>query len=113
MADLVLDEQRVPAVLEQVGDIGAAQRVEVQPGGQAEGVAGLGEPPVQRADPDPLARARTATTPPSPPAAGNSGRASSIHCSSTPGSHGQTVSTLRRFGGDPRLALPNRTRHRP
>jgi len=47
------------------------------------------------------------------PAAGIIGRASPIHCSSTPGSHGQTVSTLRRFGGDPRLALPNRTRHSP
>ena len=54
MADLVLDEQRVPPVFDQVGDIGAAQRVEVQPGRQAERVAGLAEPLVQRADPDPL-----------------------------------------------------------
>ena len=47
MADLVLDEQRVPAVLDQVGDIGAAQRVEVQPRGQAERVPVGGEPAVQ------------------------------------------------------------------
>ena len=54
MADLVLDEQRVPAVFEQVGHIRAAQRVEVQPGGQPERVAGLIEPLVQGADPDAL-----------------------------------------------------------
>ncbi len=47
------------------------------------------------------------------PAVPISGRASSIHWPSTPGSHGQTVSTLRRFGGDPFIALPNRTRHSP
>lgn len=54
MANLVLDEQRVPAIFEQVGHIRAAQRVEVQPSGQAKRIAALGEPPVQRACPDPL-----------------------------------------------------------
>jgi len=54
VADLMLDEQRVPAI-EQVGDIRAAQRMQIQPGGQAERVPGFGEPPVQGAHPDPLA----------------------------------------------------------
>jgi len=42
-----------------------------------------------------------------------SGRASSAHCASTGGSHGQTVSTLRRFGGEPLPPLPYRTWHSP
>jgi hypothetical protein len=79
----VLDEQRVPAVFDQVRDVGEVQRVEVQPGAQPERVAGGGEPFVQGADPA------------YPGQAGIKGRASLIQCSSTPGSHGHTFSALR------------------
>jgi len=44
---------------------------------------------------------------------GISGRASSIHWASTCGTHSHTVSTLRCLGGDPFIALPNRTWHTP
>jgi hypothetical protein len=48
MADLLLDEERVPAVLDEVGDVGAAQGVEVQTVRQAERLPRGGEPVVDR-----------------------------------------------------------------
>ena len=54
MADLLLDEERVPAVLDEVGDVGAAQGVEVQAARQAERLAGGGEPVVDRDQADPV-----------------------------------------------------------
>ena len=111
MAGLVLDGQRVRPVLDEVGDIEAAQRMEVQPGGQPELVT-VGRTACSARDPDPLPRSDGHNAGEAV-ALANSGRASLIHCSSTPGSQGQTVSTPRRFGADPLPALPNRTRHRP
>ena len=51
--DLLLDEQGVQAILDQVGDIGAAQRVEVQARVQAQRVTVGDEPRVQPLQPDP------------------------------------------------------------
>lgn len=48
MSSLVLDEQGVHAGFDQVGDVGAAQRVDVQAGGEAEVFALAVEPAVQR-----------------------------------------------------------------
>ena len=108
VADLLLDEQRVPAVLDQVGDVGAAQRVEVQARVQAEVVAVGGEPGV-----DPRSPIR---------APRSDGHSAGLPCVAEqrpdlgdplgPGPRpiqAQTVSTLRRFGGEPFIALPYRT----
>lgn len=53
VSDLFLDEPGVVAGLDEVGDVRAAQRVEVQAGFQAEGVAVGGEPGVQALVADP------------------------------------------------------------
>ena len=112
MAGLLLHEQRIPPGLDQVRDIGAAQRVEIQALIQAERVPVLAQPPVQRARPirGPRSDGHSAAD---SPADGISGRASATHWSSTSGTHSHTVSTLRCFGGDPFIALPNRTWHTP
>ncbi len=52
MADLLLDEQRVEAVLDQMGHIGVPQAVRVQHRVQAEVVAPVGEPVVDVGQPD-------------------------------------------------------------
>jgi hypothetical protein len=52
VANLLLDEQRVVSVLDQVGDVGPAQRVELQRGVQADGVPVGGEAGVQPLEPD-------------------------------------------------------------
>ncbi|MER7124065.1 hypothetical protein ACFQL8_31670 [Streptomyces goshikiensis] len=104
MTDLLLDKQRVVAVLDPVGDVGPAQRVELQRRVQADGVPIAGEAGVQALKTDPRAspnghRAR-------PVECRIPGRTSLIHSSIVPGVQRQTVSTLRRLGGDPFLALP-------
>jgi hypothetical protein len=47
------------------------------------------------------------------PSAASSGRTSPTHCSSTSTIHGHTASTLHRFGGEPFIALPWRTKQTP
>ena len=113
MADLLLHEQRVPAVLDQVRDVGAAQRVEVQPGRQAERRRGRRRSGVDLGQPDP----RSARSEGHSAAlasvllglAASSGRTVLVHSSRTSAVHGQTVNTLRRFGAEPFIALPWRT----
>jgi hypothetical protein len=53
VAGLLLDEQRVPAGLDQVGDVGPAQRVELQRRVHTQRVALGREPSVDRRQPDP------------------------------------------------------------
>lgn len=56
MADLFLHEPRIPAILDQMRDIRAAQRMKVQHRIQAELVAVLGQPLVQMLHTDPHPR---------------------------------------------------------
>jgi hypothetical protein len=58
VAGLLLHEQRVPARLDQVSDVRAAQRVELQRRVQAQRVALGREPPVDRRQADPAAALR-------------------------------------------------------
>jgi hypothetical protein len=58
VAGLLLDEQRVPARLDQVSDVGAAQRMELQRRVQAQHVTLGREPPVDRRHADPAAALR-------------------------------------------------------
>ncbi len=53
MTGLVLDEQRIPAVLDQVRDIRAAQRMEVQPGREPERGPARSEPVIDLVHADP------------------------------------------------------------
>lgn len=55
VADLLLDEARVPAVLDQVGDVGPAEGVEVESVVQAEGLAVGDEAGVEPLAADPQA----------------------------------------------------------
>ena len=111
VADLFLDKTRIPAVLDQVGDIRPAQRVEVQAVVQAQGLAVGDEAGVEPLAADPRS------------ALGGPGRRVAVGAeqradlgeplTQMSGVQSHTVSTLRRLGGEPFMALPNRTRHRP
>ena len=54
MTALELDEERVPARLDEVRDVASSQPVEIQPGVESEGVTVAGEPRVDPLEPDPL-----------------------------------------------------------
>jgi len=103
-----LDEQRVRAVFDQVGDIRVAQAVHRQPAGQP----GCGRQAANRSSTE-----RGEIRPPRsvshsagwPPSARSGGRTSSRYCPNASAAHGITVATARRRGGLPRIALPYRT----
>jgi hypothetical protein len=79
--------------------------VDVQAFVKAEGGLVGGEPPVERGRADPSAPLRSdGHSALDPAACCICGRASSAHWPMTSGAQSQTLSTLRRLGGDPFLA---------
>lgn len=104
VADLLLDEHQVVAVLDQVGDVGPVQRVELQCGIQASGYEAKRESSRWTPIRGPLSDDQRALL----VECRIPGRSSLIHIHSSivPGVQCQTVGTLRCLDGEPFLALP-------